>query len=154
MTLIANGDIPPTGITITNDGFFPDINTNRVRDTMRLDSAISDARLEQATMGAMFSVNMELKSYALEQQSNGYSNLNAVPDVNIGGTSRPVWLYQRAVFSTAAAELTEHYRSYDSSGDGLDTAELLSYSIDEYRRDARWAIRDLLGQSRSTVDLL
>ncbi|MFM2480132.1 head completion/stabilization protein [Celerinatantimonas sp. YJH-8] len=154
MTLIANGDQNASGTTIANDGFFPDINSARMRAAMRLDSAISDERLTESIVAAMLSVNHELASYAMNAQANGYSNLKAVPDSPINGTTRPIWLYRRAVYCTAAAELTEHYRSYDASGKGLDEAEVLSYSIDEYRRDARWAIRDLLGAPRSTVDLL
>ena len=36
---------------ITNDGFFPDISMPAMRDAMRLDSTVTDARLRPALVG-------------------------------------------------------------------------------------------------------
>lgn len=53
-------------------------------------------------MAAMLSVNHELAGYTMNAQANGYSNIKAVPDSPINGTSRPICLYRRAVYCTAA----------------------------------------------------
>ncbi len=71
-------------------------------------------------------------------------------------TARPVW----SCFTSApsdcctAAELTERYRSFDASDSANQRADDLTPSIDELRRDQRWAIRDLKGESRVTVELI
>ena len=46
------------------------------------------------------------------------------------------------------------YRSYDSTNSGNNNAEELTPTIDDYRRDLRWAVRDFLGINRSTVELI
>jgi hypothetical protein len=62
--------------------------------------------------------------------------------------------YRRAVYSTAGAELAERYRGFDATGSGNANADQLTPTIDEYRRDARWAISDILGLGRTTVELI
>ena len=111
-------------------------------------------RLEVALVNAILSVNRELDSYKVAQLANGYAELAAVPGPLIQAISRPQHLYLRAVYCTAGAELAERYRSYDSSKDGNANADELTPSIDEYRRDARWAMSDLLGKRRTTVELI
>ena len=153
---IANGTIPAAAEPhpISNDGWWPDLDGEAVRAALRLDSSISALRLEVALVNAILSVNRDLDTYKLAQQALGHANLVAIPGPLIQGVTRPVHLYLRAVYCTAGAELAERYRSYDSSNAGDKNAEELTPSIDEYRRDARWAERDLLGVSRATVELL
>ena len=153
---IANGTIPAAAEPhpISNDGWWPDLDGEAVRAALRLDSSISAMRLEVALVNAVLSVNRELDDYKATQLSLGYADLAAVPGPLIQGVSRPVHLYLRAVYCTAGAELAERYRSYDSSTAGDKNAEELTPSIDEYRRDARWAMRDLLGKGRTTVELI
>lgn len=153
---IANGSIPAAAEPhpISNDGWWPDLDGEAVRAALRLDSSISAMRLEVALVNAVLSVNRELDTYKLAQQALGYAALAAVPGPLIQNQKRPVHLYLRAVYCTAGAELAERYRSYDATNAGDKNAEELTPSIDEYRRDARWAERDLLGISRATVELL
>jgi hypothetical protein len=153
---IANGSIPAAAEPhpISNDGWWPDLDGEAVRAALRLDSSISAMRLEVALVNAVLSVNRELDAYQLAQQALGYASLAEVPGPRIQNQTRPVHLYLRAVYCTAGAELAERYRSYDSSKDGNANADELTPSIDEYRRDARWAMRDLLGSRRTTVELI
>lgn len=153
---IANGTTAPAAAPypITNDGWWPDLDGEAVRAALRLDASISDTRLEVALVNAILSVNDELSAYKDAQLANGHANLAAVPGPLIQDIKRPVHHYRRAVYCTAGAELAERYRTYDSTNAGDKNAEELTPSIDEYRRDARWAIRDLLGASRATVELL
>lgn len=101
----------------------------------------------------MLSVNAELAEFKADRLQQ-YSSLANVPAAQINSNSRLVVLYTRAVVCTAGAELVERYRSYDTSNTGHKDADQLNPSIDELRRDARWAIRDLLGKRRSTVALI
>ncbi|WP_130932209.1 head completion/stabilization protein [Pseudomonas sp. Sample_24] len=139
---------------ISNDGWWPDLDGENVRAALRLDASISSMRLEVALVNAILSVNRELSDYQAAQHALGYTNLEAVPGPLIQNLSRPLHLYLRAVYCTAGAELAERYRSYDSTNEGSSNADELTPSVDEYRRDARWAMRDLSGISRATVELL
>ncbi|SQC90484.1 head completion protein [Pseudomonas aeruginosa] len=62
-------------------------------------------------------------------------------------TSELVQLYLRAVQSATAAEVAERYRWYDTTTSGNDKAQDIATTIDDYRRDQRWAIRDFLKRS-------
>ncbi|MCO1344221.1 head completion/stabilization protein [Burkholderia multivorans] len=54
----------------------------------------------------------------------------------------------------AKATLIERYRDYDTTGDGARRADELEPQSDELRRDARWAISDIVGRPRVTVELI
>ena len=140
--------------TLTNDGFWPDIDADQLRASLRLDGTVSKDRLEQAAVNAMLSVNRELANLQAEYQAEGYAKLADVPAAHLMGVSGLIHLYRRAVYCTAGAELAERYRSFDATAAGNQRADDLTPSIDEYRRDARYAIRDLLGITHSTVELI
>ncbi|WP_442965592.1 head completion/stabilization protein [Pseudomonas sp. RIT-PI-r] len=53
-----------------------------------------------------------------------------------------------------AFEDAEFAARYDSTNSGNQNAEELTPSIDELRRDQRWAVRDFLGLGRTTVELI
>ncbi|UVM06424.1 head completion/stabilization protein [Pseudomonas laurylsulfatiphila] len=139
---------------ISNDGFWPDIDGATLRAAIRLDGSISDARLEVAAVNALIQVNQELRGLKASHQADGHAVLADVPADRINDESCLVLLYRRAIYCTAAAELSERYRSFDSTAEGNRNAEELTPSIDEYRRDARFAIRDLLGVGHCTVELI
>ncbi|WP_311968594.1 head completion/stabilization protein [Pseudomonas baltica] len=145
----------PTGsYPITNNGFWPDIDGIQMRASIRLDGTVSDARLEVAAVNALIQVNQELSRVMAEHKAAGFNTLADVPADQIAGKSQLVLLYLRAIYCTAASELFERYRSFDSSAEGNRNADEITPSIDEYRRDARFAIRDLLGIGHSTVELI
>ncbi|WP_349616215.1 head completion/stabilization protein [Azotobacter salinestris] len=150
---IANGGSAEPFV-LDNDGWFPDIDAAHLRAAVRLDGSITNARLEVAAVNAMLAVNRELAAYKAAEQANGHATLAAVPAASIAGESELVHLYRRAVYCTAGAELAERYRSFDATAAGNQRADDLTPSIDEYRRDARWAIRDLLGLVHTTVELI
>ncbi|MEH6565109.1 MAG: head completion/stabilization protein [Halopseudomonas sp.] len=139
---------------LTNDGWFPDIDANLARETLRLDGSITDARLEAALVNAMLSVNQDLAGFKALAVVMLHPSLGDMPSSQINEESRLVHLYKRAVICTAGAELVERYRSFDTSAEGNKNAEALTPNIDELRRDARWAVRDLLGTRRTSVALI
>jgi len=65
-----------------------------------------------------------------------------------------VRLYRRAVYASAQAELIERYRDVDTTHAGHVRADTLDPTIDDYRRNVRYAIRDMLGRPRADVELL
>lgn len=139
---------------IINDGFFPDIDPAEVRDRARVPSSIAPARLRAAILAAIMSAEIDLRAYAAAQIAGGYATLEAVPAPQLDGESVQSIRYRRVVALYAKAELIDRHRDFDTTGAGLDKADELSPSIDELRRDAMHAIRDMLGKTRTTVDLI
>lgn len=149
---IAGGVAAP--LTLSNDGFWPDIDLADLRDAQRIASSVTNGRLETAVVAAMISVNRELSTRKLRYQAEGHTHLDAVPADKIAERSVLTILYERAVYSAASAEVAERYRSFDATNSGAAKAEEEEPTVDDYRRDSRFAIRDLLGISRTTVELL
>lgn len=150
---IANGTAPPAP-DITNGGFWPVVKPDEIRARMRLDGSIAPDRLRAAVVAAILMVNDDLVLWRAKQEAAGFATLADVPAEKVDSTSRLVLLYQRAVACCTAAELTERYRSFDASDSANQRADDLTPSIDELRRDQRWAIRDLKGEPRVTVELI
>lgn len=149
---IANG--PSTSGHINNSPFWPSIDLDQVRASLRIDASVSLARLETAVIAAVIDVNRELNAWRLARQAEGFATLAEVPGEQIQGVSQWLHLYARAVSSAVGAEVCERYRGYDTTGSGAKRAEDSAPTIEDYRRDQRWAIRDFLGSSRTTVELL
>ena len=150
---VAGGDTPPAN-HINTDSFWPTIDLDKMREALRIDASVTPPRLETAVIAAAISVNRELAKWRTQQQAAGHATLAAVPAGTVNDVSELVHLYARAIQAAAGAEVCERYRSYDSTGTGDRKAEALQFNIDEYRRDQRLAIRDLLGIARMTVELI
>lgn len=147
------GGTPPGG-HINTDPFWPSIDLDDVRGTLRLDASVTPIRLETATIAAAITINREFKTWRETQQAAGYATLAEVPAEKVKDVSEYVHLYRRAIYTATGAEVCERYRSYDSTNSGNQNADEISPSIDELRRDQRWAVRDFLGINRSTVELI
>ncbi|MBM5656609.1 head completion/stabilization protein, partial [Burkholderia pseudomallei] len=84
----------------------------------------------------------------------GGATLADVPAPRIDGESAHVARYRRAVYHLTHADVTEKYRGYDTTKSGGQVAADLAATVDDSRRAARWAISDILGIARSTVELI
>ena len=84
----------------------------------------------------------------------GFDSLVQVPAEQINGQSIYLQLYLRAVYCLTKANLIERYSDFDSTAKGLKAGEELTDSITDLRRDERFAIRDILGESHVTVELI
>ncbi|MBO7891456.1 head completion/stabilization protein [Burkholderia pseudomallei] len=140
--------------TLTNDGFFPDIDLSALRDAMRLDGTVTAERLRHAARDAMLTVNDELAAWRARQRAAGATTLADAPAPRIDGESAHVARYRRAVYHLTHADVTEKYRGYDTTKSGGQVAADLAATVDDARRAARWAISDILGIARSTVELI
>ena len=100
----------------------------------------------------MDSVNRELQAYKAEQVLAGAANLAAA------GDGRQPGRYLRAIYAHIQAELAEVYRDIDTTPHNDSKAERMreryEVKVDEHRRNLRWAIADLLGRPRTTVELI
>ncbi|AXV96153.1 head completion/stabilization protein [Ralstonia pseudosolanacearum] len=157
-SFIAAAPVPasaqPRSQPIGNDGFFPDIDVDQARAAMRLDGTVTPERLRAALVEAVLSLNDELAAWKSGQVAAGCGTLAAVPAQQIDGHSRHVHRYLRAVCCTAMAWLIERYRSFDATATGERKAEAENASVDDLRRDARWAVSDITGAPRTTVELI
>ena len=139
---------------IANDEFFPAVEPNQFRSLMRLDNSVTNPRIRQALIDAMGKTNADLATWKTTQQEQNYANLSEVPAAQIDSKSIHEHDYQRAVFCLAKAEISERYQDYDSTASGSSRAEELETTIDDYKRQARFAIRRILGKSPSTIELI
>ncbi len=140
--------------TITNDGFFSDIEPSNFRDLMRLDNTVTNARVRHALIDAITKVNTDLQSWKTQQLGKAYSTLATVPASKVDGQSTHQHNYQRAVFCIAKAEIIERYQDYDSTGSGTARGEELEPTIDDYKRQSILAIRAILALPQSTIELI
>lgn len=139
---------------IINDGFFPNLDPAKLREDMRIAQSISPPRLREAARGAIISVAIDLRSWAKAQRAAGHETLAAVPAGHLDGESQLILLYRRAVGLLARAELIERHRDFDTTAAGGKQIDELTDTADELRRDARHAVRDILGITRTAVDLI
>lgn len=139
---------------IENDGWFPAIDLAHLRSTVRLDGTVTPDRLAHAAINAVLSINAELAVYKAAQQAAGHLTLAEVPAPKIAGESSQLQRYRRAIYASVQADLVERYRDFDTTGAGDKAAEKLELRIDDLRRDLRWAIADLVGRRRTTVELI
>lgn len=144
----------PSNDIIQNDPFYPDIELSLLRHTMRIDSNISNDRIKEATINAILDVNNELTAFREEKFDNGFNTLADIPSPTVNQINRETHHYLRAVYCLAVATLYERYASYDLTNDGEKRMTMLEESIDDLRRDARFAIRDILGKPKITAKLL
>lgn len=145
------------GAIVSNDGFFIDIDMPAMRDAMRLDGTVTDARLRPAIVSAILAVNRSLSDWQQTQQQKGFTKLADIAATQIDGESRLLSLYRRAVYSTAKADLIEKYRDYDATAATLSdkkVMESLDIAPGDQRRNAHWAIADIIGRPRMTVELI
>lgn len=154
MTFVAtaNPPIAADDAQVDNDPWFPAVPAARVREVCRLDGTVTPARLGEAISNAMDSVNRELQAYKAEQVLAGAANLAAA------GDGRQPGRYLRAIYAHIQAELAEVYRDIDTTPHNDSKAERMreryEVKVDEHRRNLRWAVADLLGRPRTTVELI
>ncbi|MBL0648959.1 head completion/stabilization protein [Aeromonas caviae] len=151
---IANAPTSPAEGEIDSSPFWPAISLPDLRDTVRLDGTVTTARLKHAVIDAITSVNRDLADWRRAREAEGVATLAAVPGEVINGESAYLHSYRRAVYAMTRANLLERYADYSATGDGVKGADAKIISSDDLYRDARFAIRDILGTTHNTVALI
>lgn len=156
MSFLANPPAPAPAAEkpLANDGWFPNIDLVELRATARLDGTVTADRLRYSALAAITSINGELAGYKAAQLTLGHARLEDVPCTRIADLPIQVVRYLRAVYSYVQADLVERYRDFDTTGAGDKAADKLEARANDLRRDVRWAISDLLGIRRTTVELI
>ena len=155
---VATAPVPPADApsdAIENDGWFPPLSIAATRNAMRLDGTVTDERLRAALVNAMADINRQLRDYRATQAEAGHASLAAASAGDaLDGQPRLVVLYLRAVMCAAKADMTERYRDFDADGASSGRARDMEPSIDEQRRNAQWAVRDILGVRHTVAELI
>ncbi|XEI33374.1 head completion/stabilization protein [Aeromonas veronii] len=139
---------------ITAGLFWPPISLPDMRATMRTDGTVTTERLRHAVINAISQVQADLAVWAASKQAAGYLSLDAVPATLIDEESILALWYRRAVYSYARASLYERYLDSAATAEAVKDASAKDLTADDLYRDARFAIRDILGVSHTTVELI
>ncbi|WP_323981067.1 head completion/stabilization protein [Aeromonas media] len=151
---IANAPTAPAEGEITSSPFWPAISLPDLRSTVRLDGTVTTERLKHSAIDAVTSVNRDLAEWRTARQNEGIATLAAVPSELINDESVHLHSYRRAVYAMTRANLLERYTDYSATGDCVKGADAKVVSSDDLYRDARFAIRDILGTTHNTVELI
>lgn len=144
---------PPAEETpVVNDGFFPDIVPAAVRDAARIPTSITPSRLRAAILGAIMTVEIDLRAFAATWIAAGHATLATVPAPQLDGKSVQLIRYHRAVALYAKAELIERHPDFDTTAAGGAEGDDAATAVGSLRRDAQHAIRDILGVGRTVVE--
>lgn len=139
---------------VSSDAFWPVIELGTLRGAVRLTGDVTADRLRSAVIAALIDINGELEPMRQRLEGQGHASLASAPAPVIDGKSQLVQLYLSAIYNATGVKLNERFRSYDATAQGNQRAEDLTPTIDELRRDLRYAISDLLGTRRVTVELI
>ncbi len=142
------------GTAVSAGEWYPDIAPADVRAAMRLGDTVTADRLRAAIIAAIATVGRDLATWTALQAAAGHATLDDVPADQIDGKSVLVLAWRRAVMSYAAADLLETHAEISATNDGLQRAADVGLPIDQHRRNALHAIRDILGKRRSKVALI
>ena len=156
MSLIEYGTTNPPGLTgeIPNIAFWSLISIADFAAAEKLDNGITAARCMHALTGARDDLNRQLSTWQDTQIAAGYSTAAGVPVPSYAVEGHFLRLYKRAVYALAHASLMERYRNYSATPAGDERGEGKDITADDLRRDARWAVSEILGQSHTTVELI
>ncbi|WP_068634913.1 head completion/stabilization protein [Thauera butanivorans] len=154
MPFIAVPPAPNPEAAIDCGVFWPAIEPAAARAAMRLDGTVTPDRLREALIAGALEAMRELQDWEIAQLAAGHATLAEVPAVQVAGESAHAHNWRRAVYSLAAASITERRRDFDSTNEGHLQADKLTPTVDDHRRDARWAITDIQGRPRTTVELI
>lgn len=145
----------PPGVTVECGPFWPDVDVNHFRDSQRIGGTlITDSRICDAITEAVLKVEDDLSGWRAAREAEGRASLAVVPAPEIGGTSRFVLLWRRAVYGHATADLVETHRDITATGAGQSAGHELDQRAEDHRRNALHAIRAIKGAGRSTVELI
>lgn len=156
MTVFAPTDDPNStaGQSVANIAFFPAISVDAFRATTRLQDTVTDGRVVQALRESVITTNRELAAWREAQTALGYADLGSVPADAYGDITELEHHYLAAVYAHAKALLMEQYRDIDTTDAGQRRAAEFDGTVDSWRREAREAIRAILGVHRATVELI
>lgn len=149
----------PDPAPLPSTGFWPGIDFEELRAAVRIDPAVTPARIRDSAIAARLDIAKELDTWRQVQVAAGYAKLEDVPNkrgpqLADEGLVWSVALFNRAVASQVAADHGDRTRDAGTTLAGSDRADELESAVDIHRRNFRHALSDLQGRPRSTIELL
>lgn len=144
----------PAGDEIEAGPFWPSQSTAAIRALAQIGGEASDVRLREAVLNAIITANRATTTWRASQVAAGHTALADVPADEIGGESVKVILFRRAVAAFVRADLAEVSRDFDATASGDNRSERLEEVINDQRRNALWALADMMDKPRSRVALI
>ncbi len=143
---------PVANETVITPAFMPNISVKDFSEAVKLDGTVTPARMKYALTDASLSVCRELKSW-VSAAINEHGVLT-LAEYDLVNDTEKSFSFKKAVYNTAKAKLTEHYRDYDTGKDASARSQELTPQIDTCYRDARNAIADITDMPHSTIELI
>ena len=143
------------GSAVSAGDWWPPIDCNAARGVLRLGDVVSHERLVNALRGALVTVLGELAAWKAAQIEAGFTRLaDVAPDDVIDDVTILELQFIRAVQFAAAAELAEQYRAITATNEANARADAQELTAADYRRMATHAVRDIIGETRTAVELI
>ncbi|CAI2439617.1 head completion/stabilization protein [Serratia proteamaculans] len=138
--------------TLTNNGFWPDLNLADFQERRSIPSDIDADTLGAALVASVAEINLDLEKLAGQLQAKGYTQASAVPGVKIGDKTALIAQYEKAVFARAKADLLGEYSTQFSRAPsaGQENPETRSRLLAE----AATVLRNMKGARRSSARLV
>ncbi|WP_406851498.1 head completion/stabilization protein [Brevundimonas sp. BH3] len=150
----ASGQAPQGG-TIVCGPFWPDIDLDHLRKSLRVDQTVTIERLRDVARNAVLDIMAELNDWRHDQTRAGHTTLADVPArQQVDNTSDYVIRWTRAVHSVIAADLADRQLGQSARSAGMERVEELSADIDVHRRNVTYAVRDFLGRPRIIAEVI
>jgi hypothetical protein len=141
--------------TISNDGFWPDINAGDFERMRGTPVAQDNERIAYAVVNAIASVNLELEMLKAGYLAEGIATAAEIEVFpKIGDKNRIEIQYQAAVFARAKADLLPDFSTVHQKKEGDHLAERSLELKNELLAESERIIRNLLGMNRASVALL
>ena len=137
--------------TVTNDGWWPDMDTGLFQTNYRLPAEFELGMVEDNLQLAMAETNRTLRTWKASQQEAGYQAMLDVPSDEIGGDKLTLIYYRRAVFCLAKSALLKQFATTDRREAANNEAKESEETEDKFLEYARDAISDFLGLCRIGV---
>ncbi|MGJ8518189.1 head completion/stabilization protein [Carnimonas bestiolae] len=137
---------------IKNAPFWPDIDPEAFRSEHRITDTVTNSRVISALANAIGITNRMLREW--RSKHSQYETLGDVPEYEWLPTGGLTAQYKRAVFSEAHALILDHYLNVGATGRMNEDDDSRRDMADTHRRDARWAVNEILDRPHTTVELI
>lgn len=139
-------------VAITNDGWWPDTDVADFQRQRSIPASIETETVINALLMAIGEANAELAAYQSAQRAQGYGSAKDVPGPSADTLNLLCAQYLKIIFARAKAELMGEITSAEreKANPGQQSKE----TRDSLLAEASFALRNILGYPRVTVDLI
>ncbi|HFV9291865.1 TPA: head completion/stabilization protein [Serratia fonticola] len=138
--------------TLTNDGFWPDLQLADFQRQRQIPPSIDAGTVSQAMLTAVAEANRSLAAFAAQQQRKGYATAADVPGPVMDGENALTAQYKKAVYARAKADLMGEFAAISRRED--NTNQDAPQTKATLLAEAAFVIRAIKGRKRVGVHLV